>query len=95
MTVSEINIATVKQYARIDTDDDDVLIASIIVAAKEYCRSYTGLSIAELDGFPDMPIAVLAISADMYDLRQSSISGTMAPNPAVKQILASHSVNLI
>lgn len=95
MKVSEITVETVKQYSRIDGDADDTLISTIIFAAKEYVKSYTGLTSEDIDLLDDLPIAVLALAADMYDLRQSSVSGTVSANPAVKQILDSHSMNLV
>lgn len=94
MILTELDLPTVKSYLRVDHDYDDVLIIAILEAAVQYAESYTGLSILELCEYPDVTIAVLALCADMYDLRQFTVS-TGALNPTVQQILSSHSCNFL
>lgn len=53
-----VSLADVKLHLRVDGNKDNVLIASLIAAAREYCQSYTGLQFVTatwaltLDAFP-------------------------------------------
>ena len=94
VTVSDLTVAMVKNYLRIDTTADDSLLAMILAAAKRYCKSYTGLTDEELDLCEDIPLAVLALCADMYELRQAT-TATLQVNPTTLQILSQHSVALL
>lgn len=44
-----ISLEEVKQYARIDIDDDDQLLETLIIAAEEYLRNATGNEYPETD----------------------------------------------
>lgn len=44
-----ISLEEVKQYARIDIDDDDQLLETLIIAAEEYLRNATGKEYPETD----------------------------------------------
>ena len=94
MTVSELTVADVKNYLRVDTNIDNSLIAVILSAAKRFCAQYTGLEITGLDDHEDMPLAVLAVAADMYEVRQLTLNGTQL-NPTTAQILGTYSTNLL
>ena len=94
MRTSEISLDVVKGYLRIDGDSEDILMNAILDASVEYALSYTGLTIEEMDGYGDIPIAILALCAEMYDVRQATVP-TVHENPTIFQILGSHSKNLI
>lgn len=94
MVVSDITIDIVKQYLRIDGDVDDVLLEAMLAAAINCAASYTGLAKDELDNYPDITIAVLAICADLYDVRAYTMNGIQL-NPTAQGILGSHNKNLI
>lgn len=94
MTVSELTVDNVKNYLRVDTDIDDTLLAVILPAAKRFCAQYTGLTLEDLDEYEDMPLAVLAVAADMYEVRQVTLNGTQI-NPTTAQILGTYSTNLL
>ena len=94
MTVSELTVDNVKNYLRVDTDIDDTLLAVILPAAKRFCAQYTGLTLEDLDDHEDMPLAVLAVAADMYEVRQLTLNGTQL-NPTTAQILGTYSTNLL
>ncbi len=94
MTVSELTVDNVKNYLRVDTDIDDTLLAVILPAAKRFCAQYTGLTLEALDSYEDMPLAVLAVAADMYEVRQLTLNGTQL-NPTTAQILGTYSTNLL
>lgn len=94
MTVSELTVDNVKNYLRVDTDIDDTLLAVILPAAKRFCAQYTGLTLEGLNDYEDMPLAVLAVAADMYEVRQVTLNGTQI-NPTTAQILGTYSTNLL
>lgn len=94
---SEVNVQDLKQYSRVDYNDDDRLFETILEGAKNHIRIYTGLADEKLDTLPDSVIALLIISNEMYDNRE----GTRNDNKSVKfnelldRILGSHSINLL
>lgn len=94
MKASEIDLSTLKGYLRVDGDSDNELLLAILSAATQYAVSYTGLSSEQLDLYADIPLAILCLCADMYELRQFTVQ-TAGINPTAQQILSSHSCNLI
>lgn len=94
MLVSELTVDNLKNYLRVDTDIDDTLLAVILPASKRFCAQYTGLALEDLDEYEDMPLAVLAVAADMYEVRQVTLNGTQI-NPTTAQILGTYSTNLL
>ena len=96
MVVTDLTVAIMKQYLRIDASDttDDALLGYILNAAIKYCKSYTGLTDEEMDAYEDIPLAVLALCADMYELRQATTT-SLQVNPTTLQILSQHSVALL
>lgn len=94
MIVSDIDIDFLKRYLRIDGDNDDALLKAILAAATQYAISYTGQTRESLDKYQDIPLAILALAADMYDIRQATVD-VATPNITTKQILDYHSRNLL
>ena len=94
MLTSELTVDNLKNYLRVDTNIDDTLLAVILPAAKRFCAQYTGLTVEDLDDYEDMPLAVLAVAADMYEVRQVTLNGTQI-NPTTAQILGTYSTNLL
>lgn len=45
-----ITLGEVKEYARIDIDEDDRLLETLIIAAEEYLKNATGKEYPETDG---------------------------------------------
>jgi len=94
MRVSEINLDAVKRQCRIDGNSENDHLQAILSAAIQYTKSYTGLSLEELEEYEDIPLAILCLCSDMYDVRQFTMTG-IQKNPVAEQILASHSKNLL
>lgn len=86
MRLSEINLDFVKNYLRIDTDTDDRLLMACLDASTALVQKQTGKSLEELEQSSDIPFAVLTMCADMYELRQYTLS-TAQMNPFAKQII--------
>ena len=97
MIFSEVTVNDLKDYAKVDHNDEDALFKTILEGAKSHIRTYTGLTDEKLDTLPDMAIALYVIANEMYENR----TGTSIYNKASKfnelldRILGSHSVNLL
>ena len=94
MKMTEITPEDIKSYLRTDGDEEDGFLKAVLEAAKQYIRAYTGQTDYILDTYEDIPIAVYALAADMYDVRQATVSNDKE-NPTVAQILGSYSINLL
>ena len=96
MKVSELTAEVVISFSRIDEDATDVaLIDSLFLpAAKEYVRSHTGLKMEAMDAHEDLPIAVCALCAHMYDNRSVEVASDKI-NKVVNDILNKYDSNLI
>lgn len=93
--MNPVDLTMVKQYLRIDGDYDDALLGAILNASVDYVEKYTGRDINTLYvEAPSVHIAIMALCADMYDLRQYTTSGVQT-NPCVNQILGSICSNFI
>jgi uncharacterized phiE125 gp8 family phage protein len=61
-TVEPVTLAEIKDYLRVDGNDFDNMLNSLIVAAREYCEAFQNRSLVTqtwemiLDGFPKMPL---------------------------------------
>ena len=95
MKISELTAETVKQYARVRTNDDDAFIEGIIMpAAKAYILSYTGLTATELDAHEELTLADLALCVHYYDNRDTMADNDKT-NVIVENILGMFSKNLV
>lgn len=63
-TTEPITLEEAKDHLRVDGNDEDALISSLITAAREYCEGYQGRAYVTqvweivLDAFPQMPMVV-------------------------------------
>ena len=94
MKISDINTEILKNYLRIDGDDDDGMLEHILSASIDYCVNYTGRTLEELELYNDVPLAVLSLCSDLYENREYT-TDRININPAIAQILGSHSNNLL
>lgn len=97
--VSDITYLEVGEYLRLTddllTDTNNInYISSIISVAKAFISNYTGISEADLDGYKDFIIVVLALCQDMYDNRSLYVDNTNL-NKVVETILGMHQTNLL
>lgn len=94
MKISEVTQEILKDHCGISGDDSDGLLDVYSEAAKSQICGYTGLSREELDEFPDLVYAYLALVGEMFSTREITVeSGKI--NPMAKQIMDLHRVNLI
>lgn len=95
MKVSEINLDYIKNYLRIDMDDDDNDIENIIMPAiLAYIKSETGLDDSGVNTKDDLTIAYMILAKEMYDNRNFTVQNDKV-NPLVSNILGRYAVNLL
>ena len=94
MKISTLNLPSVKQYLRIDTDEDDELLGGVMDAAEGLIVSLTGLSAEAVRDISEMGYAYLCICQQMYDVRDMTVSKDSL-NPIVQQIIYAHAVNYL
>lgn len=96
MKISELTISTVKDYIRVDNEDENILIETFLKSAKNYVKNYTGLSDIQMDEKEDLTTAVLILCADMYDNRTATEVNTKTKVSFVlDSILSMYCVNLL
>lgn len=94
MKVSEITLPVLKQYLRVDGDDDNVLLTAYLDSAKDYMCSYLGCSVADLDKYAPLAVVAMAIVADSFEVRQFT-SSTITKNPLIQEMLAMYCDNFL
>lgn len=94
MKIGDVTLQDIKDYARIDYDDDDMQIETIMLAAKAYIRGYTGLDNLTMDTKEDLTIAFKVLCNDMYANKQYMVQNDKV-NVVIKSILDMHSINLL
>lgn len=93
---SDVTKADVIGYMRLEevSVSDSELLDTILEAAKAYVLQQTGRTAEEASTMPDLTIAVLALSSDMYDKRAYIVTSEVT-SKVVDDILGSRSVNLL
>ena len=94
MKISTLDLSSVKQYLRIDTEEDDELLGGIMDAAEGLIVSLTGLSAETVRDISEMGYAYLCICQQMYDVRDMTVSKDSL-NPIAQQIIYAHAVNYL
>lgn len=94
MKVSELTLNTIKQYLRIDGNDDDVLLQMLLDASVQYCTSYMGCDKQTLEKYEDVTIVILSLISDSYEVRQFTTS-TITLNPFMQGVLDLHCGNFL
>lgn len=94
MKVSELTLDIIKQYLRIDGNDDDILLNMLLASSIQYCTSYMGCTKAELEKYEDVTIVILGLISDSYEVRQFTTS-TITLNPVMQGVLDLHCSNFL
>lgn len=89
MKVSELTVDFLQEYVRAD-GSAATMLKPMLAAAINYVTAYTGLTTAQLDEYEDITLAVMALVADMYDVRQYTVTNAEV-NPTAISILEQHS----
>lgn len=87
--IEPVTVEQAKQYLRVDHDEDDDLIESLIIAAREWAETYTEKTWLDNEETPvRVKQAILMLVADMYENREAQIIGqTVRDNPTVERLL--------
>ena len=93
MKVSEVQPVDLAEFLRLDDYREDEM-QRILDSAKDYIRSYTGLTDEEIDTHADFLAALLVLCQDMYDNRAMYVEKSNV-NRVVESILNMHRVNLL
>lgn len=94
MKTSELTLDVIKQYLRIDGNDDDILLNAFLSASIQYCTSYMGCTIEDLEKYDDVTVVILALISDSYEVRQFTTS-TVTTNPIMQGVLDLHCSNFL
>ena len=94
MKTSELTLDVIKQYLRIDGNDDDILLNAFLSASIQYCTSYMGCTLEDLEKYDDVTIVILTLISDSYEVRQFTTS-TVTTNPIMQGVLDLHCSNFL
>ena len=94
MKISAVTLNHLKDYIRLDGDDENTFLTTILTGAKSYIQGFTGLTSEKMDEKEDLTLALLVLCSEMYDNRQFTVDKDSI-NPVAKSILCMHSVNLL
>lgn len=99
MKTSKLTYSELADYLRIEPDDltamERNVLDAFLEAARTYAANYTGRTVEELDGYPDVAIAVLCVAGDMYTNRDCISTVKGSANQTVDTILSMYRVNLL
>lgn len=96
MKVSELTGEFIATFCRVDEDatDRELIETLFLPAAKAYVRSNTGMTEEEMDLHEDIPIAVCALCAHMYDNRSVEVTSDKV-NQVVMDVISRYDNNLV
>lgn len=94
MKISDITVEFARDYCGVSDQSESMRIQMCMDAAKSFILGHTGLGATEADMHDDLAIAYLILTNEYYTNRDYT-GGNTARNPAVRQILALHSVNYL
>lgn len=87
--LSDEELAAAKRYMCVEGDEDDLVVSSLVLAAREYLAR-AGVSLPGLDS-PRRPLYDLvchSIALGSYGLREDTVTGTsVAENHAMRRML--------
>lgn len=94
--VSEITEDDIAEYLRLPeaSEGDKAFIKTLMLTAKKFICSYTGVAADKLDNYEDFIIVVFILCQDMWDNRTLYVDSSNLSFP-VQIILGMHSVNLL
>ena len=96
MKLSDVTVADLKLYCRVDGDGEDDIFKAILSAATAFIRNQTGLTDDEIDENEDLTMALYILAADFYDTRAYNIVGSnITVNPAAAAIINQHCRTLL
>lgn len=67
-----LKLDEIKQYLRVDYEDDDELLTQLIESSKQLCADIARVDISELSTFPVAKIAVMYAIAYLFEHREEA-----------------------
>lgn len=95
MKVNDITLEYLKNYLRVEYDEENSFLKDTISIAKAYIQNYTGLNEKEVEEKEDFALVLLSLCSDMYNNRYFSAEKALSENMLVKSILDMHSKNYL
>lgn len=97
MGTNPVTVQSLKNYLRIDHDEDDLLLETILAAGKQYISGQTGLPLSEWEEKQDLTIALMVLCCDMYDNRSYNVQSTRTSsvNQVIDTIISQYRMNLL
>ncbi len=81
------SLSEAKAFLRVDGEQDDALIQTLLASARDFVINYTGRASIDVER---LKIAVLLIVAGLWDRRDSLVEGyKITLNPVLKMLLDS------
>lgn len=101
LKITQIDLAFAKEYLKVDYDDEDRMIETLIIASRSFIETMLGFKITEewpsyIDIPDELTVACLLILAHWFDNRQMQTSGTLGNEIkfAVTSIIEAHKIPL-
>ena len=90
-----LDFAETKLYLRVDHDDEDALIQSLMDTAAAACADYLNMPAADLVVAVPAPVksAALLLVGSLYEQRESQGERPYNKNPAFEMLLAPYRVH--
>ncbi len=82
--VLQDELEEIKNYLRIDFDDDDSLLNTIILAGKEYIKNAIGYINTDK---PSFRVLLYTICADLYERRSYLIDKAIQTNKVINSLI--------
>lgn len=103
MTISDLSVADVADYLRVEFDEEDTeqyraegqAIRLAMSAALQHMTGYTGRSDDFIEAQDDLGYVYLALCAEIYENRQVRLTQGQYKNELVYQILDKYCVNFL
>lgn len=67
-----VTLEEMKNYLRVDYEDDDALIVSLLSSAEKLCADITRSYVDELRHMPEAKIAIMYATAYLYEHREEA-----------------------
>ena len=84
---TDIDLAFIKDYLRVDYDDDDTELNLYLITSKAYMKEYSGKSEEELDCIAYSPIPLIKLVSDMYDNKSATVDNTVKEDMVFKMTM--------
>ena len=80
ITFSQLTVDFVKDYLKIDYDDDDNELQLYLVAAQSFVFNQLNVDLEVIDSKPDIIIVTLMLIAHFYENKKITVSGARTNN---------------